>query len=251
MTSLALIGGTGLSTMEGMMIRSRLSVDTPYGNPSSDLTCGTLYGQELVFLARHGDAHTIAPHKINYRANIWALKSVGVEQIIAIGAVGGIADQCGPTIIVVPDQIIDYTCNRDHTYYDDEGAGLDHIGFSYPYTKSLREALIIAAAQAGVDPVNKGTYGITQGPRLESAAEIVRMRNDGCSIVGMTGMPEAALAREQGLDYASLTMVVNWAAGIEKEEIDFKAVEDFIKLGTEHIGKVLKVFMSHRTNNGI
>ncbi len=251
MTKLALIGGTGLSSMKGMTVTSREAINTPYGDPSADLSYGTLSGEDIVFLARHGDTHSIAPHKVNYRANIWALKSVRVEQIIAIGAVGGIADNCEPTTIVVPDQIIDYTYGRKHTYYDEESDGLEHIGFSYPYTESLRSELIRAATQVKVDPIVNATYGITQGPRLETAAEINRMRSDGCSLVGMTGMPEASLAREQGLDYASLTMVVNWAAGIEEEEIDFSAIEEYIKIGSERISQILMEFMSNRATNGV
>ncbi len=240
MVKLAIIGGTGLTSMEGFSINSTETVKTPYGEASGLLCHGRLFDRELTFLARHGDKHTIAPHKINYRANIWALQSVGVKQIIAFAAVGGITQSCAPTTIAIPDQLIDYTHGREHTYFEGDDAGLEHIGFSYPYTESLRCKLIKGAQDAGVNPVSTGTYGITQGPRLETAAEISRMRNDGCTIVGMTGMPEAALARELGLEYAVLTMVVNWAAGMEAEEINFDEVEEYIKIGSQQAHSVLK-----------
>ncbi len=240
MAEVAIIGGTGLTKMEGLTITSREMVKTPYGRPSGPLINGELFGREVTFLARHGHRHSIPPHKVNYRANIWALKSIGVKHVFAIGAVGGISKQCEPTVIVIPDQIIDYTYGREHTYYDQTGEDLEHIGFSYPYTDSLRNLLIEGAKKTDVKLIEKGTHGVTQGPRLETAAEIKRMRKDGCTIVGMTGMPEAALAREIGLQYAALTMVVNWAAGIEPKEIDFKEVKTYIKLGTGEVRKVLQ-----------
>jgi 5'-methylthioinosine phosphorylase len=223
-------------------------VKTPYGAPSGSLTKGILYGHEIVFLARHGHQHTIAPHKINYRANLWALRSVGVKQVIAVAAVGGIAENCSPTMIVVPDQIIDYTYGREHTLYDGEAIGLEHIGFSYPYDEGLREELIKASKAAKVACVDHGTYAVTQGPRLETAAEIRRLSNDSCTIVGMTAMPEASIARELGLDYASLNMVVNWAPGIEETEIDFKQIEHFIEQGSTLVHKVLRSMFSHRAS---
>ncbi|MDO6459908.1 S-methyl-5'-thioinosine phosphorylase [Granulosicoccaceae sp. 1_MG-2023] len=239
MAQTALIGGTGLTSMEGLSITSREMVKTPYGPPSGPLTHGELFGHEVTFLARHGADHSIPPHRINYRANIWALRSVGVTRVIAIGAVGGIADNCGPVTIVVPDQIIDYTYGREHTYYDTLPPRDGHIGFSYPYDADLRGHLIQGARNAGVKLVEDGVYGITQGPRLETAAEIRRMAQDGCTIVGMTGMPEAALAREAGLDYAALTMVVNWAAGLEPTEIDFADVEKSIAEGSAAVRQVI------------
>ena len=245
MAQTALIGGTGLTQMEGLSILSREMVKTPYGPPSGPLTHGELFGHEVTFLARHGADHTIPPHKINYRANIWALRSVGVEQVIAIGAVGGLASDCGPVAVVIPDQIIDYTYGREHTFYDTLPPGDGHIGFSYPYDENLRQHLIAGARAAGVAPVEKGVYGITQGPRLETAAEIRRMAQDGCTIVGMTGMPEASLAREAGLGYAALTMVVNWAAGLEPQEINFSEVEDYIQQGSARVRRVIeKTFAS-------
>ncbi len=245
MGEIAIIGGTGLTIMDGLTITSREMVKTPYGVPSAPLIHGNLCAHEVTFLARHGQKHSIPPHLINYRANIWALKSVGVKQIFAVGAVGGIASDCGPTTIVVPDQIIDYTYGREHTLYDSHTANLDHIGFSFPYSDYLRKRLLTAAGNVDVKLVSSGTYGITQGPRLETAAEIKRMGNDGCTIVGMTGMPEAAIARELGLDYGVITMVVNWGAGIEPDEIDFAAVEGFINQGASDIKRVFENLFSN------
>lgn len=247
MSEIAIIGGTGLTKMDGLTITSREIVKTPYGVPSAPLTHGTLHGREVTFLARHGQKHSIPPHLINYRANLWALKSVGVKQIFAVGAVGGIADDCAPTTIVVPDQIIDYTYGREHTLFDSHTDDLDHIGFSFPYSEELRQRLLAAASQVDVKLVSSGTYGITQGPRLETAAEIKRMHNDGCTIVGMTGMPEAALARELGLEYAVITMVVNWGAGIEPEEINFSEVEGYIQQGAADVKLVFENLFSHWT----
>ena len=244
MADIAIIGGTGLTSMEGLTLTSREMVKTPYGAPSGPLTHGELFGREVTFLPRHGGRHSIAPHRVNYRANIWALKSIGVKQVIAIGAVGGIAPDCPPTRIVIPDQIIDYTYGREHTFYSEEFESANHIDFSFPYTPDLRARLIAASAEAGVKCLEKGTYGITQGPRLETAAEIRRMHNDGCTIVGMTGMPEAALARELGLDYAVLTMVVNWAAGLEAEAIKMEDLKVYIEKGAETVRLILKQLMA-------
>ncbi|MCB1756021.1 MAG: S-methyl-5'-thioinosine phosphorylase [Gammaproteobacteria bacterium] len=248
MADIAIIGGTGLTNMQGLTITSREMVKTPYGSPSGPVTNGMLFGKEVTFLARHGHNHMIPPHKINYRANLWALHSIGVKRIFAIGAVGGISPDCKPTSIVIPDQIIDYSYGREHTFYDCNSDNLEHIGFSYPYSEKLRQALIEGAKQTDVALVETGTYGITQGPRLETAAEIKRMARDGCTIVGMTGMPEAALARELGLEYAVLTMVVNWAAGLEAQEIDFNEVQGFIEKGAEEVRKVLQSTFANWNN---
>ena len=240
MTEIAIIGGTGLTSMEGLSIIRREMIKTPYGAPSGPVIHGELYGRKVVFLARHGHQHTIPPHRVNYRANIWALHSLQVRQVIAVAAVGGIADDCSPTTIVMPDQIVDYTYGRHHTFYDDSNEPVKHIDFSYPYTESLRQRLIHGAQLADVDFIDNGVYGITQGPRLETAAEIVRMRNDGCTLVGMTGMPEAALARELDLEFAVCAMVVNWAAGIEAEPIQMSEIEAFVATSTEKVRRVLR-----------
>lgn len=210
---LALIGGTGLYCFPGLEDATQIAVETPYGVPSDPITRGRVGERTLAFLARHGSAHSIAPHQVNYRANLWALHSLGARNILGVNAVGGIRDDMGPRVVVVPDQIIDYTHGRITSFSDAEGVKVEHIDFSEPYSAPMREAVLAAAARAGIAVVAGGCYGATQGPRLETRAEIARMRRDGCDLVGMTGMPEAALARELGLDYACLSLVANWAAG--------------------------------------
>lgn len=210
---LALIGGTGLYQFPGLENIERHEVSTPFGNPSGAIVVGDVQGKRLAFLARHGENHTLAPHRVNYRANIWALHHLSAHRVVGVNAVGGIRDDMGPRVVAVPDQLIDYTHGRLTSFCDVEGAKVEHVDFTDPYTATLRAALIAAAKNADVDIVDGGCYGATQGPRLETAAEIARMRRDGCDLVGMTGMPEAALAREIGVDYACLALVANWAAG--------------------------------------
>lgn len=210
---LAIIGGTGVYQVPGLGNLRRHVVDTPFGAPSDELVSGTLAGTDILFLARHGEAHAVAPHRINYRANIHALHASGVRRVVAINAVGGIRADLGPRTIGVPDQLIDYTWGRDTSFSDRPGAAVEHIDFSEPYSAELRRQLIAAADLCGVPVVPSGCMAITQGPRLETRAEVVRLKRDGCDLVGMTGMPEAALARELGMDYACLALVSNWAAG--------------------------------------
>ncbi len=209
----AIIAGSGLLSMPGLAIDKTLTVDTPWGQPSGPVHKGCLNGVEVLFMTRHGDAHTIPPHKVNYRANIAALQQEGASHLLAYNAVGGICADCDAGRLVVADQIIDYTWGREHTYYEGGEEGVEHVDFTSPYDEALRQVLIAAAESGGVTILKQGTYGATQGPRLESAAEIKRMERDGCDLVGMTGMPEAALAREKFLPYASLSLVVNTAAG--------------------------------------
>jgi 5'-methylthioinosine phosphorylase len=209
---IGIIGGTGLEQLAGLAIETREMPATPYGEPSGVLARGSFAGAPAVFLARHGAAHRIAPHCVNYRANLWALHALGVRRVVAVNAVGGIAPQLAPGTLVIPAQIIDYTYGRAHTFFDD-GEGVAHTDFTEPYTESLRRELIDAARRAGIAVHAGGAYGATQGPRLETAAEIDRLERDGCEVVGMTGMPEAALARELQLEYACLAAVVNRAAG--------------------------------------
>ncbi len=213
-TKIAVIGGTGMNQWPGLEIERRIELSTPYGAPSAPLLEGRVYGTRAIFLARHGEGHKLPPHAINYRANIWALREAGVQSIVAIAAVGAIAPWFEPGAVAVPQDIIDYTWGREHTYSDGrEGSGLEHVEFTQPYSERLRQALLEAAGRAGVT-MGAGVHGVTQGPRLESVAEIRRMQRDGCDMVGMTGMPEAALARELKLDYACLAVSVNWAAGV-------------------------------------
>jgi len=208
----ALIGGTGLYKLAELEGVETHEVDTPYGRPSSPLRVGGFGPHRIAFLARHGEGHAMPPHRINYRANLWALKAVGATRIVAVNSVGGITPGWGPRVIGLPEQLIDYTHDRTASLWDGEGEAL-HVDFGEPYTPSLRRALLEAAKASGVPVVDGGCYAATQGPRLETRAEIERLRRDGCDLVGMTGMPEAALARELGLDYACLAIVANWAAG--------------------------------------
>jgi 5'-methylthioinosine phosphorylase len=209
---LAVIGGTGLYQLAGLDAVERHLVATPYGETSDAVIAGELAGRPVLFLARHGASHTLAPHEINYRANLWALRELGAARVLAINSVGGIGAAMAPQVLAVPEQLIDYTWGRAHTF-SGAGAAVEHVDMGAPYSGVLRAAVLAAAATGGVAMVDGGTYGATQGPRLETAAEIRRLARDGCDLVGMTGMPEAALARELGLDYACIAVVANWAAG--------------------------------------
>jgi 5'-deoxy-5'-methylthioadenosine phosphorylase len=244
MVKLAFIGGTGLTQLSGLNNIRREQIKTPYGDPSAEFVIGEFNQQTVVFLARHGNPHTIAPHKINYRANIWGLKQLGVENIVAVAAVGGITETMAPAHIAIPDQIIDYTHGRKHTFFEDGNHPVTHIDFTFPYSPVLRVALIAAAAQAGVAINILGTYGCTQGPRLETIAEIRRMEIDGCDLVGMTGMPEAALAKELGMHYASVSVVANWAAGKSEGEITMAEIEQNLHVGMANAAKLLQAFIA-------
>jgi 5'-methylthioinosine phosphorylase len=210
---LAIIGGSGLSQLSSMADMRRKVVRTPYGEPSGALTFGSIGGRDVVFLARHGYGHTIAPHEVNYRANLWALKQEKVEGVVSVASVGGIRKDLGPGTLLLPDQVIDYTWGRRSTFFEGASSQVTHIDFTEPYCEALRRRLLEAARACGEKVFERGTYAATQGPRLETAAEIIRMERDGADVVGMTGMPEAALARELGLDYAALTVSANFAAG--------------------------------------
>ncbi|MEJ2609151.1 MAG: S-methyl-5'-thioinosine phosphorylase [Candidatus Thiodiazotropha sp.] len=243
MTKLAIIGGTGLNKLPDLQITHREVCHTPYGEPSAALTYGRIADTEVVFLPRHGASHTVPPHRVNYRANLWALHHLKIDRVIAVAAVGGITSEMAPGIVVVPDQIIDYTFGRDHTIYETDLQHVTHIDFTYPYCPELRQLLISAAQQSGVKCISEGTYGATQGPRLETAAEVVRMERDGCDIVGMTGMPEAALAREFGLCYASCSVVSNWAAGKLDRPIEMKEIEQNLHQGMEQVKLLLTALL--------
>lgn len=239
MPRLAIIGGSGFAAMQGLKILSYEQPETPYGPPSAPVIRGRLGDLELLFLPRHGTDHSIPPHKIDYRANIWALNACGAERIIGLAATGGIGSAVGPGVLAVPSQIIDYTYGRAHSFHDGDEGGIVHIDFTHPYCEDLRRALLGAAKHAEVDILDGGTYGATQGPRLETAAEVVRLERDGCDLVGMTGMPEAALAKELGLCYACFAFVVNWAAGKAKGEIRMDEIEANIAACSTRIQRVL------------
>jgi 5'-methylthioadenosine phosphorylase len=210
---LAIIGGTGLDQLGNLKISHRQVIRTPYGEPSGALTFGTINQHEVMFLARHGYGHTIPPHEVNYRANLWALYEQGAKRVIAVASVGGIRADLIPGEIVIPDQILDYTYGRPFTFFDGHERPVIHIDFTLPYSLLLRKQIFTAAEKANVKCFDGGVYAATQGPRLETKAEINRLERDGADMVGMTGMPEAALARELGLSYAAIAVVVNYAAG--------------------------------------
>ncbi|MDP1558532.1 MAG: S-methyl-5'-thioinosine phosphorylase [Nitrosomonas sp.] len=210
---LAIIGGSGMTQLSCLEISRREVIRTPYGEPSGPLTFGKINHHDIVFLARHGLGHTIPPHAVNYRANLWALHSLKPTRVIAVASVGGIRADLTPGRVVVPDQIIDYTYSRKFTYFEDKEKPVTHIDFTLPYCMVTRGILLDAAKQANEEVIDGGVYGATQGPRLETAAEINRLEGDGVDMVGMTGMPETALARELGLHYATIAVVANYAAG--------------------------------------
>ncbi len=229
---LAIIGGSGLTKLANLEITHRQVIRTPYGEPSGPLTFGRIQSHEIIFLARHGYGHTIPPHEVNYRANIWALHSQGVMDVVAVNSVGGIHARLAPGVIAIPDQILDYTYGRKHTFFEGADRPVTHVDFTHPYSESLRARCIAAAKRSNIDVVSDGVYAAVQGPRLETKAEIDRLERDGATMVGMTGMPEAGLAREMELCYAAITVVANHAAGrgdsSEKIELDaiFKVLED-------------------------
>jgi 5'-deoxy-5'-methylthioadenosine phosphorylase len=237
---LAIIGGTGLSNLTNLTITQREVVRTPYGEPSGHLTFGRIGNAEMVFLARHGYAHSYAPHEVNYRANIWALAEAGVQRIIAVNAVGGIAENMGPGVLALPDQIIDYTHGRKHTFFD-SGETVTHIDFTEPFCARARRLVVDAAAAVAIPLVTGGTLGVTIGPRLETRAEVLRMKRDGCALVGMTTMPEAALAREKHLSYATLALSMNHAAGLGTSSagIVLSEADAVLAAGMEKIRKIL------------
>lgn len=272
MSKIAIIGGTGLTQLEGLQIVDEKHISTPYGPPSDTAKIGNLYQQPVVFLARHGSTHQIAPHKINYLANIWALKFLGVEKIIAVNAVGGITAEMEPGSIVIPDQIIDYTYGREHTYsgielnlsgdfsgmnnelvlqgFNKNETELQHVDFTLPYDEELRAVLNKHLKKLSAFPFSEqGIYGCTQGPRLETAAEIAKLSRDGCDIVGMTGMPEAALARELDMQYVSVCTVVNWAAGVSNERITMENIYRTLNTGMKRVRALIQSSLTDFNKN--
>lgn len=238
MTIYAIIGGTGLTQLDGLTLKDSLSLDTPYGAPSAPIQRGEYAGRDVLFLARHGHPHRFPPHQVNYRANLWALKQAGAEAVLAVNAVGGIHAAMGSGHLCVPHQIVDYTWGREHTYFAGDIDHVTHIDFSHPYDEALRHTLVAALQALGYPHSSHGVYAATQGPRLETVAEIAKLERDGCDIVGMTGMPEAALARELELPYACLSLVVNPAAGKSSGIITMAEIEQALHEG---IGKVRAV----------
>jgi 5'-methylthioinosine phosphorylase len=245
--ALGVIGGTGLYDFPGLQRVERRELTTPFGAPSGAIVIGEFRNRQLAFLARHGETHSLAPHRVNYRANIWALHACGARTIVGVNAVGGIRDDMSPRTIVVPHQLIDYTHGRLSSFCDADGAKVEHIDFSKPYDAAVRRRLLAAAGDAGIAAVDGGCYAATQGPRLETVAEIARLRRDGCDLVGMTGMPEAALARELNVAYACLALVANWAAGCGPaagEPISLPEIFANLAAATAQVPPILSEFLT-------
>lgn len=244
---LAIIGGTGVYALVDLAHVDTHQPVTHYGPPSGPIRIGTLAGKRVAFLARHGEGHSIPPHQINYRANLAALKALGAQTVLALNTVGGITESCGPRALVMPDQLIDYTWGRISTICEEPGTDVIHVDFGDPYTQSLRARVAVAAERAGVNLVETGCYGATQGPRLETKAEIARMKRDGCDLVGMTGMPEAGLAREMGLDYACLGIVANWAAGAGPDPDEIITMDEVlanVKAAMDQVPRILQAMLA-------
>lgn len=239
MKPLAIIGGTGIDELEGLEVLREHPLHTPFGNPSRPVQEGRLGSAQLFFLQRHGSPGAIPPHLINFRANLWALRMLDVGGIIAINAVGGITAAMRPGRLLIPDQLIDYTWGREHTFDDGRDGEVLHIDFTEPYERGLREQLLAAAKAADIPHAAAGVHGITQGPRLETSAEIQRMARDGCDVVGMTGMPEASLARELGIPYASICMVVNPAAGLSDVPLTIATMREVLASEAAVVRKLL------------
>ncbi len=246
---LAIIGGTGLSRIDCFEPVGEEIVETPYSKHGVTVGIFQIESARLALLPRHGKDQVIPPHKINYRANIWALMHLGVSQIVSINAVGGIHKNLAPGSFAVPDQLIDYTTGRESTFYEENLKEVIHTDFTSPYSEELRQLILSSANAIKKDEhaqrfvMNTGVYGCTQGPRLETAAEINRLKQDDCDMVGMTGMPEAALARELGISYAALALSVNWAAGLSGDIISLDQLHQVLDDGMGFVNDLLKHFV--------
>jgi 5'-methylthioadenosine phosphorylase/5'-methylthioinosine phosphorylase len=239
MSSLAIVGGSGFASLPGLIVEESVRVSTPFGETSAPVSRGRLGDQRVLFLPRHGAGHHLPPHRINYRANLWALRDVGARRVVGLAAVGGIGARFGPLTLAIPHDLIDYTYGREQSVFDGGSSGVEHVDMTSPYCDDLRDALARACASANCNAVSEGVYGATQGPRLETAAEIRRLERDGCDLVGMTGMPEAGIARELGLCYACLAFVVNWAAGKGAGAITMTEIEANLAESVGRVGHVL------------
>ena len=244
MARVAVIGGSGLAKLNGFRVRTRRVVRTPYGEPSGPLIEGEFIDHEVMFLARHGQGHRIPPHLVNYRANLWGLKDAGVDTVIAVAAVGAIRSDLEVSGLVFPDQILDYTHSRDHTFCDDRSTSVLHVDFSSPYCETLRAQLIASAVATSLSVSSRCTYAATQGPRLETAAEIDRLERDGADVVGMTGMPEAALAREIELNYATIAVISNPAAGRGEAALTMESIYNVLQVGMDKVHQLLPEVLS-------
>lgn len=236
---LGIIGGSGLYQLDPTARSELLEVSTPYSSAPVQLSLEHTAAGPVWFLPRHGKHHTVAPHEINYRANLWALREAGVQRIVAVNAVGGITAAMQSGVLVLPDQLIDYSWGREHTFFSGSHSFDSHIDFTAPYSSTLSELLAQAGKRQGIVLQKGGVYACTQGPRLETAAEIRRLARDGCDIVGMTGMPETALARELVLDYACLALVVNRAAGLDTATIEMDDIRRVMESGIAKVRALL------------
>ncbi len=241
---MGVIGGSGLSQLPGLNIIEKIQLDTPFGAPSSPIVKGEFNGQTIMFLPRHGEHHTIPPHLINYRANLWALHHLGVREILAVAAVGGISDVMLPGVLAVPDQIIDYTWGRDSSLFSENFSAEKHIDFTYPYDAGLRRKIIDAAANIELLIFDGGTYAVTQGPRLETAADVRRFANDGGDLGGMTAMREAAIARELDLAYASIAVVANKAAGLDEKTLTMDDILQTITVAMDSVKQLISALVN-------
>ena len=242
MPDIGVIAGSGVYNIPDFEIIDSVKVSTPYGEPSDIYRIGRVAGKEIVFLPRHGSLHHIPPHRINYRANIWGFRELGVSRMLSVGATGGISKRMKPGSIVVLDQIIDMTSSRDATFYDEDE--VVHVDFTEPFCPDLRRGLMSAAADAEIGIVKRGTYIAVNGPRLETAAEIRAYAKLGAHVVGMTGMPETGLARELEICFAGLAVVTNAAAGISEGKLSATEVVEAMRSATERIRIMLKAFFA-------
>jgi len=238
--TIAIIGGSGVQRWALSGAGETLEIATPYAAEPVRLRAAEWGGRRVLFLPRHGPGHTVPPHRINYRANIHALKKLEVTAVLAMATVGGISPRAAPGSLMVPDQILDYTYGRDHTFFDGEDGHVGHVDMSEPYCEALRRCLIDAGRMDDLPVIETGTYAATQGPRFETPAEIRRLERDGADVVGMTGMPEAALARELQLAYAAVAVIVNPAAGKAADALDMAQIQQWLSLGSSRAETLLE-----------
>jgi len=228
---IGIIGGTGRNEEGILEIVRRRRVRTPYGE-LHDLALGEIAGRKAAFLQRHGRNHSLPPHMVNYRANLYALRSLGIKRVISLNSVGSLNPKLRPGDFVVPHDFIDFTKNRVTTFHDDR---VVHVDMTRPYCPEVRKALVTASGGA-----DRGVYLCTEGPRFETPAEIEFFGRLGCDVVGMVGVPEVTLAREAGMCYASLCTVTNYAAGISKERLSLEEVMDITRENSKRLGKILQ-----------
>jgi len=236
--TLALIGGTGLNQFDGAA--ESITMETPFGLPSGDIQVVASDPLRILFLPRHGSPHRFPPHRVNYRANLWALKEAGADHVLGVYAVGGMGGLYCPGALAAPDQLVDYTWGREHTFSDSADVPLQHVDFSWPFEGTLRQQLLAAAGEQAIEILDKACLGVFQGPRLETAAEVRRAHRDGCDLAGMTALPEAALARELALDYAGLAVVSNFAAGILNQPLSEEHINETLREPMQRVRSLVR-----------